>query len=59
MDYAQCPADGCHAHILIVPDLQAMRKAIKDHAKYHSNPGDVERILSERTMINIVWRQNK
>jgi hypothetical protein len=54
MDFAQCPADGCHARILIVPDLAAMRKAIDRHAELHSNPEDIKRILAERTMLSII-----
>ncbi len=51
--FAQCPK--CPARILIVPDLKAMRTAIETHAKMHSDPDEVDRILSERTMISIVW----
>jgi hypothetical protein len=54
MDFAQCPK--CNARILIVPDLRAMKTAIKTHAQLHSDPDEIETILSERTMITIVWK---
>jgi hypothetical protein len=55
MDYAQCPK--CPAHILILPDLKAMKKAIQNHASSHSDPDEIERILSERAMITIVYKE--
>jgi hypothetical protein len=57
MEFAQCPK--CNGRILIVPDLHAMRIAIKNHAVLHSDPDEIERILSERTMLTIVWGHPK
>ncbi len=51
--FAQCPE--CSARILIIPDLVAMGKAIKAHASLHSDPDEVNWILSERTMTSIIY----
>ena len=55
--FAQCP--NCQARILIVPDLAAMARAIKNHAAMHSNPDEVDQILSERTMTTLIYDRKR
>jgi hypothetical protein len=55
--FAQCPE--CRAFILVLPDLKAMRKAVEDHAKCHSDPGEVAEILSQRVLVVVARSQTK
>lgn len=54
--FTQCPS--CQIRIPIVAnDLKATGKTLREHAQLHENPEEVERTLTERAMLTIIYKE--